>query len=100
MTDGTVLALAADVMVRDFMCVRAGEQMVITADMATDPAAVLSLAQAVRVQNAPLTVCTIPQLPFQGSLADPYVPEPVAAAVSPSPAADGHRGQVGNRRAL
>jgi 2,5-dihydroxypyridine 5,6-dioxygenase len=81
-TDGTVLAVAADLVVRDFMCVRAGEQVVITADMATDPAAVTALAHAVRVQNARLTICTIPQLPFQGSLADPYIPEPVAAAVA------------------
>jgi 2,5-dihydroxypyridine 5,6-dioxygenase len=55
--------------------------VLITADSLTDPHAVAALQDAAAVQNAKTAVLTIPQLPFQGALADPYIPEPVAAAV-------------------
>jgi len=64
------------------MVVKPGEQVVITADLATDPAAISAIGHAARVQGAKLSVIQIPQLPYQGSLADPYVPEPAVAAVS------------------
>jgi 2,5-dihydroxypyridine 5,6-dioxygenase len=80
-SDETRLAVAASFIVREFMRVRAGEQLVITADTASDPAAVQALLDAAKVQKARAAVITIPQLPFQGALADPYVAEPLAAAV-------------------
>ena len=58
-----------------------GEQLVITADTATDPKAVQALLEAAKVAKARVAVLTIPQLPFQGALADPYVAEPLGAAV-------------------
>ncbi len=80
-SDETKLAVAASFIVREFMCVKAGEQMVITADTATDPRAVQALLEAAKVAKARAAVLTIPQLPFQGALADPYVAEPLGAAV-------------------
>lgn len=80
-TDGTVLAIAADLVVGDVMSVQRGEQMLITADTATDPAAIDALMNAGRVRGARVSLCQMAQLPFQGGLADPFVPEPVAAAV-------------------
>lgn len=79
--DQTKLAVAATFIVRDFMCVKAGEQLLITADTASDPVAVQALLEAAKVKKARAAVVTIPQLPFQGALADPYVPEPLGAAV-------------------
>ena len=79
--DESALAVAADILVRDFMCVRAGEQVLITADTATDTVAVKALLNATRVQGAKAGVFITPQLPFQGSLADPHISEPLAAAV-------------------
>jgi leucyl aminopeptidase (aminopeptidase T) len=79
--DESSLAVAADLLVRDFMCVRAGEQFLVTADTATDEAAIKALLNAARVQGARAGVFVTPQLPFQGSLADPYISEPLAAAV-------------------
>jgi hypothetical protein len=67
--------------VRDFMCVKPGEQMVITSDTATDPRAVQALLEAAKMAKARVAVLTIPQLPYQGALADPYVAEPLGAAV-------------------
>lgn len=81
LTDGTTVALAADRVIRDVMSVRPGEQVVITADTATDPAAVTALLNAARVLGARVMLCQFAQLPFQGSLADPYLPEPAVAAV-------------------
>lgn len=79
--DGTALARAADIVVRDFMCVRPGEQLLITADTASDMAAVKALLNAASVAGARAGIFIAPQLPFQGSLADPFVPEPLAEAV-------------------
>ncbi|HKU47542.1 MAG TPA: hypothetical protein VJQ58_11705 [Burkholderiales bacterium] len=79
--DESALAVAADLLVRDFMCVRPGEQVLITADTATDTAAIHALLNAARVQGAKAGVFVTPQLPFQGSLADPHISEPLAAAV-------------------
>jgi len=80
-SDETRLAVAANFIVRDFMCVKANEQMVITADTASDVRAVQALLEAAKVLKASVAVLTIPQLPFQGALADPYVAEPLGAAV-------------------
>ena len=80
-SDETRLAVAADFIVRTFMCARPGEQLIITADTATDPRAVQALLEAARLARTRAAVLTIPQLPFQGALADPFVPEPIGPAV-------------------
>jgi leucyl aminopeptidase (aminopeptidase T) len=74
------LASAADILVRDYMAVRAGEDVLITADTATDPALAQALMSAVTHAGARPSMLTIPRLPFQGKLADPYVPPVVEGA--------------------
>lgn len=82
--DEKALAYTADVLVRDFMCTRRGEEVVITTDSARDPQAVQAIYRAAVVAGAKPTILTMPQLPFQGSLADPYISEAVTAAVAQS----------------
>jgi hypothetical protein len=77
----TKLAIAADFIVREFMKVKAGEQVLITADTASDTRAVEALMHAASIRRARTSLLTIPQLPFQGKLADPHVAEPVGAAL-------------------
>ena len=81
LADNTALAAAADFIVRDFMCVAPNEQVIITADNATDPRGIDAIRNAVRVAGARMAVLTMQQLPYQGGLSDPYIPEPVVAAV-------------------
>lgn len=77
------LAVGADVLVRDFMAVKRDETVLITVDTATDPLAGPAVMNAVAVAGARPTLVTVPQLPFQGALADPFVgPVLAAAAVS------------------
>ena len=76
------VALAADVLVRDYMAVQAGEAVIITADTATDPALSDALMTAVAQADARGAVLVIPRLPYQGGLANPYVPPVVAGAVA------------------
>ena len=72
---------AANVLVEDQMFVKAGENVVITVDTATDSVSANAIFSAVhRLGAKPVLLC-FPQLPFQGTLADPYVPEPLATAV-------------------
>jgi hypothetical protein len=75
------LLCAANSLVSDYMAVRAGETVIITADSATDPLAIDVLLGAVQLSGARATLLMSPQLPFQGSLADPYVAEPAVLAV-------------------
>lgn len=79
--DRSLLAVGADVLVRDFMCVTRGESVVITTDCAGDMLGVQAVFDAARVQGAKPTILLVPQMPYQGALADPFIPEPVAAAV-------------------
>jgi 2,5-dihydroxypyridine 5,6-dioxygenase len=76
------VARAADVLVRDYMAVRAGESVLITTDGATDTTVSEALMVAVTRADARPSVLTIPRLPFQGALADPYIPPVVAGAVA------------------
>ena len=79
--DRTALAVAADLIIRDFLCVAPGEQVLITADACSDLQAIGALSNAACVQKARTAVMTIPQLPFQGALSDPFIPEPLVAAL-------------------
>lgn len=81
MNGSALLARAADALVRDYMSVRRDEQVVITADTDTDAAATSALCGAINVSGASVTVCTIPRLPYQGMLADPFVPRSLVAAI-------------------
>jgi leucyl aminopeptidase (aminopeptidase T) len=75
------VAAAADVLVRDYLTVKTGEDVLITADTATDPPLVQALITAVTRAGARPAALTIPRLPFQGKLADPYIPPAVEGAV-------------------
>lgn len=79
-----MLVRAADVLVRQQFDVRPGEGVLITADHRTQAALLDALLTAIlRVEARPV-VATIPRLPFQGALADPYLPDTLAAAAAES----------------
>jgi len=71
-------------LVQDHMATTAKDVVLITADTITDHGVIEALCQAARLAGAQYSVMTIPQLPFQGALADPYIPATVAAAVMES----------------
>jgi leucyl aminopeptidase (aminopeptidase T) len=75
------LSLAADVAVRDYMAVRAGENVLITSDTAGDRAVAEAMFVAAQCAGARAVLLVSPQLPFQGRLADPYVTPLLAGAV-------------------
>jgi hypothetical protein len=75
------LAVAADVLVRDYMAVRPGENMLITADTAGDAAVWQAILTAAQQADARVALLLLPQLPFQGRLADPYLTPPLSGAV-------------------
>ena len=76
------VARGAGVLVRDYLAIREGESVLVTADTATDPALVQELLTAIEQAGARGSALTIPRLPYQGGLADPYVPSTVAGAVA------------------
>jgi 2,5-dihydroxypyridine 5,6-dioxygenase len=76
------VARGADLLVRDYLAVRAGESVLVTADTATDSLLVQALLTAVEQAGAQGSALTIPRLPYQGGLADPYVPPTVAGAAA------------------
>jgi len=84
MGGGGALALdhAAAVMVADYMAVKPDETVVITADTETDRDLVDAVLSRVHAAGARGAVVTLPQVPFQGALADPFVSPAVAAAVA------------------
>lgn len=75
------LAFAADVLVRDYMAIQPGENVLITADTAGDPAVWEAILTAARMTDAKASAMLLPQLPFQGRLADPFLTPPLKAAV-------------------
>ncbi|HKU95797.1 MAG TPA: hypothetical protein VJR58_10995 [Vineibacter sp.] len=75
------LSQAAEVAIRDYMAVRAGETVLITADTAGDPDVAQALFATAERAGARAALLISPQLPFQGRLADPYVTPTLAGAV-------------------
>ncbi|MEJ0068637.1 MAG: hypothetical protein WDO24_07840 [Pseudomonadota bacterium] len=57
------------------------ESLLITADTASDMAVVDAVLTAASLAGAKPMVSVIPQLPFQGKLADPYIPSALGAAM-------------------
>ncbi|MFT4234074.1 MAG: hypothetical protein QM607_03615 [Microbacterium sp.] len=80
-TDPLKLAAAADFLIGDALAVQKGEVVVLTADTSTDPDAINALMRATARVGGLATTVTIPQLPYQGALSDPYIPEPLVEAV-------------------
>lgn len=78
---GPELLDAATIMMREVMCVEAGEHVLITADINTERREVDAIADASHRLGAKVVSMTLtPALPFQGRLADPYIPDPMIAA--------------------
>ena len=75
---------AARALVVDQFCVKRGETVVVTADSNTDTAAVEALLGAAAGAGAKTLLLQIPQLPYQGKLADPFIPDALASAVAAS----------------
>ena len=74
------LARAAEIMVRDVLLVKKDENVLISADTNSDMRAVDAIQSSAYRQGAKVSVSVIPQLPYQGSLGDPFIPEPMGAA--------------------
>jgi 2,5-dihydroxypyridine 5,6-dioxygenase len=72
---------AVGVLVREHMCVRAGEAVHLTVDEASDGVLVDRLVSCLQDCGARATVLRMARLPLQGLLADPYIPASVAQAV-------------------
>lgn len=87
MTSFTVsprLERAVDALVRKSFAVREGEGVLLTADTCTDTALLDAVARGVVRAGGRPTIAISPQLPFQGGLSDPYVPEHLKAAMAAS----------------
>lgn len=74
MADPHELLRAAEVLLLELMRVRRGEQVLITTDPATDAAVAQAIFAVAGRAGARPMVSTAPQLPYQGQLADPYIP--------------------------
>lgn len=72
------IAKAANVLVQDYMTIQPGENVIITADTETDPTVVQSILTSVEILGARGIVITTRQLPFQGTLADPFIPKAIS----------------------
>ena len=78
---GPELAQAAGAMIREVLLVQSGETVLITADTASDMRTVEAVQNAACGLDTPVALLISPQLPFQGALGDPYISDPVRAAV-------------------
>ncbi|MBM3490300.1 MAG: hypothetical protein FJX68_07595 [Alphaproteobacteria bacterium] len=72
---------AAEVLLADYMALKAGENLLITADTAGDEAVWRALLNAAQMADARASLLLLSPLPFQGRLADPYVTPTLSAAV-------------------
>ncbi len=78
---GPELARAALTLMRDVMCVGDGEHVLITTDTNSDRRAAEALQNAAYALGARVATVTLaPPLPFQGGLANQFMPDPVTAA--------------------
>jgi leucyl aminopeptidase (aminopeptidase T) len=78
------LARATDILVRDYCAVKSDESVLITADTHTDMTVVAAALNAANNVGAKSVVNVVPRMPFQGGLSNPYIAEPLAAAIAAS----------------
>lgn len=78
--DTTALSGAIDTVLRDYLCVAAGEAVLVTLDDETDRRLAEGFLATCRSLRAKPAAMVTPKLPLQGRLADAYVPAMVAAA--------------------
>src|SRR5690606_12977973 len=76
----SALLRAAQICVREYLCVDKADNVLITTDDAGDQKVVSALFAALYLEGVRGSVLTIPQLPLQGSLADPFMPATVLGA--------------------
>jgi leucyl aminopeptidase (aminopeptidase T) len=69
----------AAALVADYLDAKAGDKILVTADTETDRQAIDAIVRAVHAAGAVPTLFTVPLLPYQGALADPYVSPSLAA---------------------
>jgi hypothetical protein len=81
MLNSPELAQAANILVADYMNVSDADRVLITTDTATDPLATEAVFAAAVATGAEAAVLKILQLPYQGKLCDPYVPDSLVKAV-------------------
>ncbi|MBO6836666.1 MAG: hypothetical protein JJ878_11320 [Alphaproteobacteria bacterium] len=81
MTAGPELRIAADILVGDYMNVSADEEVLITVDTMTDRDAAEAVFCSALAIGAKPAMVQVPQVPFQGSLADAHLPNILAGAV-------------------
>jgi hypothetical protein len=72
---------AATVLVEDHMFVKPGENVIVTADTHSDAVCANAVFNAAHRAGVRPALMLFPQLPFQGALADPYVPEALGTAL-------------------
>lgn len=65
----------------DYMGVKPGENVVITVDTDTDLAVATAVFESASLSSGSVSVIKMARLPYQGALADPYIPSSVRAAV-------------------
>lgn len=70
--------------VRDYLCVTPKDNVLITTDTAADRNLIDALTTALCIEGVRASVLSIPQLPLQGSLADPFLPPSVVGAAQQS----------------
>lgn len=74
------LTRAAHALVCQHFAVKPGESVLVTADTHTEHRLLDAVAGAVTAAGAKLHLAVSPQLPFQGALSDPFVPDSLKAA--------------------
>ena len=75
------LSQAAVILMRDMMCVAESEHVLVTADMNTEKNALDAIVNAAYMLGTKVVSMTLaPSLPFQGGLANPFLPDPLVAA--------------------
>lgn len=75
------LPRAVDALITDFFPIRPEEAVAITADLGTDRDLAYALLEGVKRRGAVGSLVVIPTLPYQGGLADPYIPATCRQAV-------------------
>jgi len=78
------LRRAARTLIGEQFDVRPGEGVLVSADTRTEPALLAAIMGAVEDARARAVIASIAPLPFQGALADPYLPDTLAAAAAAS----------------
>lgn len=82
--NGHHLTRAADTLINQHFAVAPDETVLVSVDNRTEAALIDALFAAITRAGGKPMIVLIPQLPFQGALADPYLPEALAAAVEAS----------------